>query len=61
MQDKEDENKVTPVGEDMLKIERYGKPPILIPYTEHYVEGLIKDLQEQLNELKKKKPTEQAC
>jgi hypothetical protein len=41
-------------GAGMNKLEIFGKPPVIVPDKEHYVESLIKDLQEHLVELKKK-------
>jgi len=50
------------VGQGMIRLEIYGKPPIVVPHKKHYIQSLIQDLQEELKESPKdvrKKETEE--
>jgi hypothetical protein len=38
------------VGQGMIRLEIFGKPPIVVPDKKHYVQSLIQDLQEHLHE-----------
>ena len=40
----------TSVGQGMIRLEIFGKPPIVVPDKKHYIQSLIQDLQEHLHE-----------
>jgi len=48
------------VPEGMIRIEIFGKSPIMLPDKEHYIDSLIKDLQDHKKELVKGKASEDA-